>query len=86
MLFGHWFPPHVAVSMVYVMSHGAVQRCKGYIDILEMNTKITTDNVIDLFLFVLICIYCIYVFIFGLLCYRGPSGRLVLWLTVFYPL
>ena len=29
MLFGHWFPPHVAMSMVLIMAHSDIQRCRG---------------------------------------------------------
>ena len=51
MLFGHWFSPHVAMSMVPVMAHGDVRDAEGAF-LSQMNMKITSDNVIDLFLFV----------------------------------
>ena len=56
MLFGHWFPPHVAMSMVPVTAHGDVERCRRCI-LLKMNMEITSDNVIDLYLFVFSYLY-----------------------------
>ena len=55
MLFGHWFPPHVAMSMVPVTAHGDVERCRCIL--LQMNMEITSDNVIDLYLFVFSYLY-----------------------------
>ena len=63
MLFGHWFPPHVAMHMVPVMAHGDVQRCSGCI-LLQMKMKITADNVIDLFLFVFSYLCILYISVF----------------------
>ena len=60
MLFGRWFPPHVAMPMVLVMAHGDVQRCRGCILLLK-KMKITSDNVIDLFLFVFSYLYILYI-------------------------
>ena len=74
MLFEHWFPSHVGVSMVPVMSHGAVQMQRVHIRV----TNEYEHNVRYCDRFAHICIYCIYgflsfylLFVF-FLCDRGP--------------
>ena len=57
MLYGHWFSPHVAMSMVLVMAHGDVQRGRGCI-LLQTNMEITSDNVIHLYFF------CLFIFVY----------------------
>ena len=61
---------NVAMSVVPVMAHNDAQRCRGYIFMLQMNMKITSDNVIHLFLFVysyIVCLlYLLYISVFYL--------------------
>ena len=57
MLFGYWFPPHVAMSMVPVMAHGDVQRDRRCI-LLKTNMEITSDHVIDFYFF------CLFIFVY----------------------
>ena len=61
---------NVAMSVVPVMALGDVLRCRGCIFMLQMNMEITSDNVIDMFLFVysyIVCLlYLLYVSVFYL--------------------
>lgn len=44
------------------------------------------NDVIDLLvLFLFVLVFTVYMFV-CLMCYRGPRGRLAIWLNVFYPL
>ena len=65
MLFGHWFPSHVAMSMGPVMAHGDVQKSRRCI-LLQTNMEITSDNVIDLYLLVFSYLYILYISVFCL--------------------